>query len=113
MINKYYGPVGFSMEKEVDDGIYKRIIIEHNYTGELVKWISKWQTGDGINDNLNMSNQISIIADPFAYENFHRIVYVEFLKSKWKVNSVEIQYPRLILTIGGIYNENTREDVCR
>ncbi len=113
MINKYYGPVGFSMEEEVEDGIFKRIIIEHMYTGELTKWISKWQVGDGINDNLNMSNQISIIADPFAYENFHRIVYVEFRKTKWKVTSVEIQYPRLILTVGGLYNENAREDICR
>lgn len=113
MINKYYGPVGFLITEEIDEGIHKPLITERNYTGELTKWISKWQTGVGINDDINLTNQISIIADPFAYENFTNIVYVEFQKSKWKVNSVEIQYPRLILSVGGLYNENDREDICR
>ena len=60
-----------------------------------------------INDNLNISNEFSIIADPFAYENFQNMRYIVFMGAKWKITSVEVQYPRLILTVGGVYNEQT------
>lgn len=105
MINKFRGKVGFAIVEEEEPGIYSPTTIkEREYTGETVKWVSKWQIGDGINDNQSLENQISIIADPFAFEHFTNIVYIEFMKSKWKVNSVEIQYPRLVLSVGGVYN---------
>ena len=59
--------------------------------------------GEHLNDNLNVDNKISIVADPFAYENFHAIRYVWWMGTKWKVISAEVQYPRLILTIGGVF----------
>lgn len=31
--------------------------------------------------------------------------YAEFGGVKWKVTDVKVQYPRLILTFGGIYHE--------
>ena len=60
---------------------------------------------DKLNDDVNISNEISIVADPFAYQNFHAMRYVEFMGAKWKISSVEVQYPRLILTVGGVYND--------
>ena len=65
------------------------------------------ETGTSLNDNLNISNEFSIIADPFAYENFQNMRYIVFMGAKWKITSVEVQYPRLILTVGGVYNEQT------
>lgn len=62
------------------------------------------QTSESLNDDINVANEISIVADPFAMQNFHKMRYVVFMGEKWKVSSVEVQYPRLILTIGGIYN---------
>ena len=57
-----------------------------------------------VNDDLNINMTLSIVADPFAYQNFHQIKYAEYMGSKWKVSSIEVQYPRLILTLGGVYN---------
>ena len=102
---KFYGSVGYADTVETSPGVWTDQITVRDYYGEVIKNISKWSTSsDSTNDNLNIDNQISIVADPFAYQNFHLMKYVEFMGTKWKVIRVEPKYPRLILTIGGVYN---------
>ena len=67
--------------------------------------LKKTQTPSTLNDDINVANEISIVADPYANQNFHLMKYVEFMGTKWKITTVEVQYPRLILSIGGVYNE--------
>lgn len=105
---KYYGNIGFAVseEKMVDGqhtGVWEQIITVRKYYGELSKPVNKWQNGSGENQDASFSSQLSIISDPFAIENFHSIKYAEFLGVKWKVTSVEIMRPRLLLTLGGEY----------
>ena len=97
---KFYGPIGYAVTEETTPGVWEDRISERMYFGELVRNTRRLQT----NDNINVSNEISILADPFARENFHLMKYVGFMGAKWKIESVEVQYPRLILTIGGVYN---------
>ena len=66
--------------------------------------MSNWQSGESANDNLKLNNQFSTVADPYAQQNFSDIKYVEFKGTKWKVVCAEVKYPRLLLTIGGVYN---------
>lgn len=102
---KFYGVIGYAAETtETKPGVWKEQITEKTYYGELVRNTSSLQTTDQLNDNINVANEISIVADPFANENFHSMRYVEFMGAKWKITKVEVRYPRLILTIGGIYN---------
>lgn len=101
---KFYGVIGFTETTETRPGVWEDRITERPYYGELVRNARKLQTSDALNDNINVANEISIVADPYANENFHAIRYVEFRGAKWKVPNVEVQYPRLILTIGGVYN---------
>lgn len=101
---KFYGAIGYAVTEETTPGVWTESITERMYYGELVRNTRKLQTADQLNDNINVANEISILADPFAYENFHSMKYVEFMGAKWKVTSVEVQYPRLILTVGGVYN---------
>lgn len=101
---KFYGAIGYSVTEETSPGIYTENVVEHMYTGELTRNTRKLQASDQLNDNINIANQISILADPFAYENFYSMKYVEFMGAKWKITDVEVQYPRLILTVGGAYN---------
>lgn len=103
-MGKYFGPIGYSVTEETTPGVWTEKIVEHIYSGELVRSTRKLQSSDQLNDNINVANEISILADPFAYANFHSMKYVEFMGAKWKVTSVEVQYPRLRLTIGGVYN---------
>lgn len=101
---KYYGVIGYAETVETAPGVYEEQITERNYYGELVRNTRRLQTSDQVNDNINIANEISIIADPFATQNFHAMRYVEFMGAKWKITNVEVRYPRLILTIGGVYN---------
>lgn len=101
---KFYGSIGYTETVETKPGVWTDQITEHNYHGELVRNTRRLQSSDQVNDNINIANEISIVADPYAYQNFHAMRYVEFMGTKWKITNVEVQYPRLILTIGGVYN---------
>ena len=101
---KFYGNIGYVETVEVEPGIWEEQIVEHSYYGDLTRNTSMSQSSGGVNNNINIANNISIVADPYANENFHHMRYVEFMGAKWNINSVEEKYPRLILTLGGVYN---------
>lgn len=102
---KWYGSIGFAELKETTPGVWTPQIVERNYRGDLVRNTRRLQSTDKVNDDININNQISIVADPYANMNFHTIKYATFMGTKWKVSDVEVQYPRLILSLGGVYNE--------
>ena len=109
---KWYGKVGYVETVEVEPGVWEPIVTERPYFGDLLKNVSKWVTNTtSVNDNLNVANQISIVADPYAYQHFSSVKYVEFMGAMWDVTSVEPQYPRLILTVGGVWNGIVEENI--
>ena len=103
---KFAGKVGFVTTAENPDrpGIWEPSVIERMYYGDVTRNYRKWSSGDSTNDNLSLSNEISIISDPFLTENFQDIRYVTYQNASWTVTNIEIQFPRVILTIGGVYN---------
>lgn len=101
---KFYGNIGFIEMVNEGNGIFSEECVERPYYGDTIRKMSRWDSGQKINDDLSINNQISILADPYAYQNFHKLKYVVYGNSKWKVTSVEVQYPRLILSVGGLYN---------
>ena len=101
---KYYVKIGYATSEEVKPGVWKKRITEREYFGDVIRNTRRLQSSGNLNDNIIVSNEISIVADPFANENFHSMLYVEFMGAKWKISNVEVQYPRLILTIGEVYN---------
>ena len=103
---KFYGTIGYQNQVETRPGVWEEEIVERNYYGDYINSTRKNQSSEHLNDDINISSQISIIADPFAKENLYSMRYVKDFGTKWKILSVEVQqYPRLILTVGGIYNE--------
>jgi len=102
---KWFGEIGYGIPVEVRPGVVVTEIQTQQYYGDVIK-NSRGLNGNGkMNDDLSVTNQISIIADHFSYTYFHAIQYVTWMGNKWKVSSVEVQMPRLILTLGGLYNE--------
>lgn len=102
---KFYGNVGYGETVDVGNGIYEEQITERTCYGEFSRnTSSKLQSSGNLNDNVILTNEISILADPYAMEHYHAIRYIEFHGVKWKVSTVELVYPRLILTTGGEYN---------
>ena len=103
---KFYGKIGYAelIESPPESGIWKEAITVRSYYGELTRNSVNIQATDQVLDNVNLAKEISIIADPYAYQNFHAMRYVEFMGAKWKITRVEVQRPRLLLTVGGVYN---------
>lgn len=103
---KFYGEVGFAqtVEKPVNSGIYVETLVKKNYYGDLVRYVRKLVSGEGINDDIVVDNVISIVSDPYASQHFFAIRYVKWQGVRWKVSHVDVQYPRLVLTLGGVYN---------
>lgn len=104
---KFYGPIGYAETKETRPGIFQEIIAERNYAGDVLRKTRRLESGETINDNISMNNSLSIVADPYAYQHIFAIRYVKWMGALWKVTNVEVQSPRLILTIGGVYNGPT------
>ena len=101
---KWFGKVGYAVTEETEPGIWEETITDREYYGDVISNRFKRQNSGDVNDDINISQIISIIADPFAYQHCSKIIYVEYMGSKWKVSDVEPIFPRLQLTIGGVYN---------
>ena len=93
-MSKWFGKIGYAVTNETEPGIWDETILEREYYGDM-------------NDNILLANVVSILADPFAIENCFHMAYAEIMGTKWKISEVEVQYPRLILTIGGVWNGDT------
>jgi hypothetical protein len=106
-MSKFYDAVGYLDATESEPGVWTESITERKHYGDVIRNSSMYQSTEHINDELRISNDFSIIADPYAYENFHKIKYVKYMGTKWKASSVEVQYPRLLIKVGGVYNEQT------
>lgn len=102
---KFCGVIGYAITRETEPGIYVEEIVENEYYGDVIKNTRRLKEANKVNDDINVSNQFSIVADPFANNNFHAMRYIVFMGAKWKITDVEVQYPRLILSVGGLYNE--------
>ena len=112
---RYCGQIGYSVNEESGNhpGIYGAVEapIERTYYGDINRTIRKLENGDGVNDNVVVNNEISIVADPFARDHVFAIRYAKWMGVAWKVTNVEVLYPRLILTFGGRYNGRTADSV--
>ena len=106
---KFYGKIGYMQSVESEPGYWEEQSIERDYYGDITRNTSKYQQSGQVNDNIVINNILSIVADPYANENFQHMRYVKWMGTKWKIINVEVQYPRILLTLGGMYNENSPE----
>ena len=108
---RFHGPVGYAEDVETAPGVWTEQITEKEYYGEITRNTRRLEpapsTMQTLNQNLVFDNLFSIVADAFAYENFEKMRYVRWNGSNWKITSVEVRRPRLILTIGDLWNGNT------
>lgn len=101
---KFSGMIGFIETKQTQPGYWEPCATEKKYYGDITRNINRYQNTNKINDDITISNVISIVADPYANKNFQYIKYVKWMGSKWTVTNIEVAHPRLILSLGGMYN---------
>lgn len=103
---KWFGVIGYAETVETNPGVWEEKITEREYFGDVTRNARRLQTTDQVNDNVDISNEISVVSDPYALQNFHAIRYAEWMGTRWKVSNIDVQYPRLNLSLGGVWNGN-------
>lgn len=107
---KYYGKIGYIRTAETAPSVYTEQIVERPYYGDVIRNVRRWQNqSEGVNDDILINNSISIVADPYAYQNYPYMKYCWWNGTAWKVSDISIEYPRIIVNLGGVYNGETAE----
>lgn len=105
---KFYGAIGYAEEAvETTPGVWKESIVEFQYFGDVIRNTRKLTDGTSVNNDISVNNSISIVADAYANEHFFAIRYIQWAGTLWTVTDVEVQAPRLLLRLGGVYNGPT------
>lgn len=106
---RFFGKIGFVKTEETDPenhpGVWRPIIKEREYYGDVIRNSRRWdQNGTGVNDNLVLNHTVSIVADDYADRNLGAMKYVVWRGERWQISTIEVQRPRIILSLGGVYN---------
>lgn len=101
---KYVGKIGFERQIETDPGIWVSRVEERTYFGDVIRNTRRYQDSDKMNDDLRISNQISVLADSFCLENAMCMKYITWMCQRFKIDSLDVNYPRIIITLGGVWN---------
>jgi hypothetical protein len=106
---RFYGKVGYgeSLETPANSGVWADTITEYDYTGDVIRNTRKLDDGETLNNDISVGNSISIVADQQANDHFFDIKYVEWMGALWTVTKVVVQSPRLVLSLGSVYNGPT------
>lgn len=100
---RYYGNIGFATQVETSPGIWEDVIEDRPYKGDVIRNGRRYDNSENINDDLVITNQFSIVSDAFLYSHIPALRYIEYLGSKFKIVSVDIERPRVIINVGGVY----------
>lgn len=101
---KFSGDIGYAISTETSPGVHTNVITRKKYLGDILKNSRKWSSEPQVNDSILIQNRISIISDSFALANWSFMKFVEYGGACWEISNVDIQHPRLILTLGSVYN---------
>jgi hypothetical protein len=104
---RFHDVIGYGSTVESAPGVWEDVITERYYRGDVLRNTKKYANGESVNDDMTVGNSISIVSDAYANENFPNMRYVKWSGSLWKISDVDIQRPRLILRLGGVYNGPT------
>lgn len=105
---RFCGTVGYAdIDVEEAPGVWVAQMVAREYRGDVIRSARRLESTTMLNDNVTVENSFSVVADAFAYENFLKMRYVNWNGSNWTITNVEVRRPRLILTVGDIWNGET------
>lgn len=107
-MGKHFGAIGFIDSQETSPGVWEEIVTEKRYQMDVSRNIRRIQNAESdIIRDIVLNNEVSIVMDSYLPLHFFAIRYVEWMGARWEVTTVQVQHPRLILQIGGVYNGPT------
>ena len=109
-MNRFCGKIGFAVTVDEGDGVWKEKITDKKYTGDILRLVRNKDSGEHITDGLRLNSQFSILMDPWFEDHFSSVRYIEYLGTKWVIETADpTNYPRVLLTPGGIYHGDEPE----
>lgn len=104
-MTKYKGHIGYSVQEEIRPGVWGQPFVrECMFYGDVIEPYIRHDQSDNVNDDLKIANTISILVDPKSFKHASNMRYLEYMGSRWKITGFQTRYPRIILTLGGVYN---------
>ena len=100
---KYTGLVGYVTDGQTAPGVWSPVENPIKMKGDIIR-LASGQNGDKINNDVTLSHRVSLVGDAYAFGNYFNIKWIEMDGMKWEVTSVEIQRPRIIVSLGGLWN---------
>lgn len=101
---KFTGLVGYVTQEEKVPGVWSPVSNPKTMKGDIIRQSSNNQNGDKVNDDITLGHRVSLIGDAYAFNNYFSLKWIELNGHKWEITSVELQRPRLIVTVGGLWN---------
>src|SRR5699024_872709 len=103
-MSKWAGVLGLAETKETAPSVYEEVITERQYNGDVLKNNRRINSPDKVNSDISVSNSISLVAAPYAHNDGCAIRYATFCGAKWEATDVGVEYPRLTLRLGELWN---------
>lgn len=110
---KFHDRVGFLISRDNQrTGIATEQPVERSYYGRVIEHTRRWDQSEHVNDDLSISNQIAITANDYAFKYMSSIAYVHWMGGYWKVSSIRVKAPEIVLTLGGVWNGPTESSAA-
>lgn len=103
-MTKFYGVIGYATQEETAPGVWEDVITEVNASGDILQNNRRWEPTENLNADVIISNKFSVISHTSLETNLSRIRYIKWMGERWKISSLEIKRPRIIISAGGVYN---------
>lgn len=103
-MNKWAGVIGFAINAETTPGVWEDSITEKTYVGDIIDVRVRRNTTQDINDNINLSAKISVVMNPYLRDHLDKLRYLTYFGSCWKISDISVEFPRLVISLGGVYN---------
>ena len=101
---KWAGKLGFCESVETEPSVWEDVVTERQAYGDVLQAGRRFDLGDKVNGDVTVTNRLSILADPWTRDHIFCLKYATFCGTAWVVSNAEVQYPRIILTLGGVYH---------
>lgn len=101
---KFSGLVGYVTTEQTTPGVWLPVETPKRMRGDIIRQSSSRQNDDKVNSDVSLNHRISLVGDAYSFGNYYNIRWIEVDGLKWEVTGIEIQRPRIIVTLGGPYN---------
>lgn len=102
-MSRFSGKLGFVMTRETEEGVWLEDFIELPVKGTIRSLYVRNDNSSSVNSNLRLTNEISVLMDTKIETYLETLKYVVWKGSKWGVQSIGVNYPRLTINLGGPY----------